>query len=261
MGFKRSAEPETWRENLMEKIFCTAIVLAAGSGKRMGTKIAKQYLEIEGKPLLYYTLLAFERSPLIDRIVLTVGNEEQISYCQENILRPYGLRKVAAVIVGGKERYDSVWMGLQAIKERLPKEAGDGIVFIHDGARPLVSEDILERCFIDAQKYDACVAAVPVKDTIKIADENGFAKTTPRRDLVWQVQTPQTFSFGLIYDGYAQLAKQKDSLVEKGIKITDDAMVVETFTNCKVKLTEGSYRNLKVTTPEDLPLAEKYLQG
>lgn len=245
----------------MEKTFCTAIVLAAGSGKRMGTKIAKQYLEIDGKPLLYYTLLAFERSPLIDRIVLTVGSKEQISYCEENILRPYGFQKVAAVIVGGKERYDSVWMGLQAAKERLPREAEDGIVFIHDGARPLVSEDILERCLLDAGKYRACVAAVPVKDTIKIADENGFAATTPRRDLVWQVQTPQTFSFGLIYDAYAQLAEQKDTLAEKGIKITDDAMVVETFTDCKVKLTEGSYRNLKVTTPEDLPLAEKYLQG
>ena len=226
----------------MKKTFCTAIVLAAGSGKRMGTKIAKQYLEIDGKPLLYYTLLAFERSPRIDKIILTVGSEEQISYCQETILRSYGFQKVALVITGGKE-------------------AAEGIVFIHDGARPMVSEDILERCFQDAQKYNACVAAVPVKDTIKIADENGFAETTPRRDRVWQVQTPQTFSFGLIYDAYARLAEQKDTLTEKGIKITDDAMVVETFTDHQVKLTEGSYRNLKVTTPEDLPLAEKYLHS
>ena len=217
----------------MKKTFCTAIVLAAGSGKRMGTKIAKQYLEIDGKPLLYYTLLAFERSPRIDKIILTVGSEEQIFYCQETILRPYGFQKVASVITGGKERYDSVWRGLKAVKDDLPKEATEGIVFIHDGARPMVSEDILERCFQDAQKYNACVAAVPVKDTIKIADENGFAETTPRRD----------------------------TLAGKGIKITDDAMVVETFTDHQVKLTEGSYRNLKVTTPEDLPLAEKYLHS
>ena len=147
----------------MKKTFCTAIVLAAGSGKRMGTRIAKQYLEIDGKPLLHYTLLAFERSPQIDKIILTVGSEEQISYCQETILRPYGFQKVASVITGGKERYDSVWRGLQAVKENLPKEAAEGIVFIHDGARPMVSEDILERCFQDAQKYHACVAAVPVK--------------------------------------------------------------------------------------------------
>ena len=112
----------------MKKTFCTAIVLAAGSGKRMGTKIAKQYLEIDGKPLLYYTLLAFERSPRIDKIILTVGSEEQISYCQETILRPYGFQKVASVITGGKERYDSVWMGLKAVKDDLPKEATEGIV-------------------------------------------------------------------------------------------------------------------------------------
>ena len=111
----------------MKKTFCTAIVLAAGSGKRMGTKIAKQYLEIDGKPLLYYTLLAFERSPQIDKIILTVGSEEQVSYCQETILRPYGFQKVASVITGGKERYDSVWRGLQAVKENLPKEAAEGI--------------------------------------------------------------------------------------------------------------------------------------
>ena len=111
----------------MKKTFCTAIVLAAGSGKRMGTRIAKQYLEIDGKPLLYYTLLAFERSPQIDKIILTVGSEEQISYCQETILRPYGFQKVASVITGGKERYDSVWRGLQAVKENLPKEAAEGI--------------------------------------------------------------------------------------------------------------------------------------
>ena len=107
----------------MKKTFCTAIVLAAGSGKRRGTRIAKQYLEIDGKPLLYYTLLAFERSPRIDKIILTVGSEEQISYCQETILRPYGFQKVASVITGGKERYDSVWMGLQAVRNDLPKEA------------------------------------------------------------------------------------------------------------------------------------------
>ena len=238
----------------------TAIVLAAGQGKRMHSKVQKQFLEIQGYPVLYYSLRCFQESPLIQDIILVTG-EESISYCKEEIVQKYGFTKVSAVIPGGKERYDSVWMGLKAVKDDLPKEATEGIVFIHDGARPMVSEDILERCFQDAQKYNACVAAVPVKDTIKIADENGFAETTPRRDRVWQVQTPQTFSFGLIYDAYAQLAAQKDTLAEKGIKITDDAMVVETFTDHQVKLTEGSYRNLKVTTPEDLPLAEKYLHS
>ena len=244
----------------MDKKKCTAIVLSAGQGKRMGTAIQKQYIELSGKPIIFYTLDAFQKSAIIDDIVLVVG-EGQENWVRDEIVEKYQLTKVRSIIPGGKERYDSVWMGLQAVRNDLPKEATEGIVFIHDGARPMVSEDILERCFQDAQKYNACVAAVPVKDTIKIADENGFAETTPRRDRVWQVQTPQTFSFGLIYDAYAQLAEQKDTLAEKGIKITDDAMVVETFTDHQVKLTEGSYRNLKVTTPEDLPLAEKYLHS
>ena len=232
---------------------CTAIILAAGQGKRMKSNVQKQFLQLGEYPVLYYSLKAFQDSPEITDIVLVCGKTE-INYCKDAFVQKYHIDKVSEVVAGGKERYESVYQGLCACHKT-------DYVLIHDGARPMVSEDILERCFQDAQKYHACVAAVPVKDTIKIADENGFAETTPRRDRVWQVQTPQTFSFGLIYDAYARLAAQKDTLAEKGIKITDDAMVVETFTDHQVKLTEGSYRNLKVTTPEDLPLAEKYLHS
>ena len=232
---------------------CTAIILAAGQGKRMKSNVQKQFLQLGEYPVLYYSLKAFQDSPEITDIVLVCGKTE-INYCKDAFVQKYHIDKVSEVVAGGKERYESVYQGLCACHKT-------DYVLIHDGARPMVSEDILERCFQDAQKYNACVAAVPVKDTIKIADENGFAETTPRRDRVWQVQTPQTFSFGLIYDAYARLAAQKDTLAEKGIKITDDAMVVETFTDHQVKLTEGSYRNLKVTTPEDLPLAEKYLHS
>ena len=232
---------------------CTAIILAAGQGKRMKSNVQKQFLQLGEYPVLYYSLKAFQDSPEITDIVLVCGKTE-INYCKDAFVQKYHIDKVSEVVAGGKERYESVYQGLCACHKT-------DYVLIHDGARPMVSEDILERCFQDAQKYNACVAAVPVKDTIKIADENGFAETTPRRDRVWQVQTPQTFSFGLIYDAYAQLAEQKDTLAGKGIKITDDAMVVETFTDHQVKLTEGSYRNLKVTTPEDLPLAEKYLHS
>ena len=231
----------------------TAIVLAAGQGKRMKSNVQKQFLQLGEYPVLYYSLKAFQDSPEITDIVLVCGKTE-INYCKDAFVQKYHIDKVSEVVAGGKERYESVYQGLCACHKT-------DYVLIHDGARPMVSEDILERCFQDAQKYNACVAAVPVKDTIKIADENGFAETTPRRDRVWQVQTPQTFSFGLIYDAYARLAEQKDTLAGKGIKITDDAMVVETFTDHQVKLTEGSYRNLKVTTPEDLPLAEKYLHS
>ena len=232
---------------------CTAIILAAGQGKRMKSNVQKQFLQLGEYPVLYYSLKAFQDSPEITDIVLVCGKTE-INYCKDAFVQKYHIDKVSEVVAGGKERYESVYQGLCACHKT-------DYVLIHDGARPMVSEDILERCFQDAQKYHACVAAVPVKDTIKIADENGFAETTPRRDRVWQVQTPQTFSFGLIYDAYARLAEQKDTLAEKGIQITDDAMVVETFTDHPVKLTEGSYRNLKVTTPEDLPLAEKYLHS
>ena len=231
----------------MKKTFCTAIVLAAGSGKRMGTKIAKQYLEIDGKPLLYYTLLAFERSPRIDKIILTVGSEEQISYCQETILRPYGFQKVASVITGGKERYDSVYEGLKACQNC-------DYVFIHDGARPFVTEEMIERGKKAVIAGGACVLGVPSKDTVKITDEEGFVESTPKRARVWNIQTPQIFSYPEIYSAY-QKAKQE------GMQgITDDAMVMEQYGSLKVKLEEGAYDNIKITTPEDILLAEQILE-
>lgn len=244
---------------MKEKKFCTAVVLAAGQGKRMGTRVAKQYLEIAGKPLLYYTLRAFEQSPLIDAIVLVVGDTQQITYCQNEIVCAYGFQKVKAVTVGGRERYDSVSCALNVIADSKNEEARKGYVFIHDGARPVVKPDILERCLDAVQEYEACVAAMPVKDTIKLADENGFAAATPRRDLLWMVQTPQVFSFELIYRANQKMNRTKEQWESTGLKITDDAMVVETFTDRKVKLVEGSYENIKVTTPEDLVLAEAFL--
>ena len=231
----------------MKKTFCTAIVLAAGSGKRMGTKIAKQYLEIDGKPLLYYTLLAFERSPRIDKIILTVGSEEQISYCQETILRPYGFQKVASVITGGKERYDSVYAGLCECRDC-------EYVLIHDGARPFVTEEILKRGLQKVKETGACVIGMPSKDTVKLSDEEGYVKETPNRKCVWTIQTPQIFSYSLIREAHDSI-RQKDMS-----KITDDAMVVEQETGAKVALAEGSYQNIKITTPEDLDIAEAFLK-
>lgn len=243
----------------MEKKFCTAVVLAAGQGKRMGTRVAKQYLEIGGRPLLYYTLRAFENSPLIDAIVLVVGDREQITFCKKEILDVYQFQKVDKITLGGKERYDSVAGALSVIAEEMCPAAREGYVFIHDGARPAVTEDILQRCLDGAAEYGACVAGMQVKDTIKLADKDGFCASTPPRDLLWMIQTPQTFSFPLIYGVYQELAGKKDQLEERGIRITDDAMVVEAFSDRKVKLVEGSYENIKVTTPDDLELAEAFL--
>ena len=230
----------------MQKAKCTAIVLAAGQGKRMGTKVQKQYLEISGKPVLFYSLDAFQRSNIIDEIILVVG-ENQEDYCKKEIVEKYGITKVSKIVKGGSERYYSVWNGLQAMSE-------DGYVFIHDGARPFVTEEILSRVYDAVQTEKACVVGMPVKDTIKIADDNKFAKETPNRNYVWMVQTPQVFEKSLVKEAYSLLMEQEI------IRVTDDAMVVEKMLNRNVKLVEGSYENIKITTPEDLKIAEIFVK-
>lgn len=236
----------------MGKRYCTAIVLAAGQGKRMGGKIQKQFLEIQGKPIVYYSLAAFQNSPLIDRIVLVTG-AEMIDYCRDEIVENYHFTKVGTIIAGGAERYESVWKGLQAIDNECSDTCRDGIVFIHDGVRPFINEEILERAVKAVEAHQACVIGMPSKDTIKIADEDGFVSHTPARRLVWTIQTPQVFDFKLAFRAYAALAESGRS------DVTDDAMIVEAFTDVKVKLVEGSYENLKITTPEDLEIAEAFL--
>lgn len=230
----------------MQKPKCTAIVLAAGQGKRMGTKIQKQYLEIQGKPVLYYSLQVFQNSPLIDEIILVVG-EEQKEYCQREIIDKYQIQKVTKIVRGGAERYHSVWNGLQQIRH-------EGYVFIHDGARPFVNDEILNRVYQEVLEHNACVVGMPVKDTIKIADTEGFAKETPNRSFVWAVQTPQVFDVSLIKEAYAKLMEKEE------VPVTDDAMVAEQMLGVKVKLVEGSYENIKITTPEDLVIANEFLR-
>lgn len=229
----------------MEKQKYAAIVLAAGSGKRMNSQVHKQYLIIQDRPVLYYSLKAFEDSA-VDEIVLVVGKGEE-EFCRKEIVDKYGISKVKAIVEGGKERYHSVFEGL--------KQTSDAdYVLIHDGARPFVNQDIIRRCMQEVQKYQACVVGMPVKDTIKIADEEGYAKQTPDRKNVWMIQTPQTFSYALIYEAYEEMLKTEDDA------ITDDAMVLERTKGKKSKLIEGSYRNIKITTPEDLLIANVYLQ-
>ena len=228
-----------------------AIVLAAGQGKRMQSAVAKQFLLLNGEPVICHAIRAFEHSS-VDQIVLVTGADE-IEYCRTEIVDKYGFAKVKAIVAGGKERYHSVYEGLRALEGVLPE---DGIVLIHDGARPLVTEEIIGRTIDAAAEYGACVAAMPVKDTIKVADGDQFAKTTPDRSTLWQIQTPQTFCYGLVYGAYRKLLS--DETCQKGI--TDDAMVVETMSSGRVKLVEGSYENMKVTTPEDMIIAETFLK-
>ena len=225
----------------------TAIVLAAGQGKRMHSKVQKQFLEIQGYPVLYYSLRCFQESPLIQDIILVTG-EESISYCKEEIVQKYGFTKVSAVIPGGKERYDSVYAGLCECRDC-------EYVLIHDGARPFVTEEILKRGLQKVKETGACVIGMPSKDTVKLSDEEGYVKETPNRKCVWTIQTPQIFSYSLIREAHDSI-RQKDMS-----KITDDAMVVETFTNQKVYLSEGSYENIKLTTPEDMTAAHGILSA
>ncbi|MGI6010817.1 MAG: 2-C-methyl-D-erythritol 4-phosphate cytidylyltransferase [Ruminococcus sp.] len=225
---------------------CTAIVLAAGKGKRMGTRVQKQYLEVCGKPVLYYTLKCFQESPVIDEVILVTGKEE-IEYCREKIVKNYHFTKVSGIVAGGDQRYDSVYEGLKICQNC-------NYVFIHDGARPFVDEEILEEALAAVREYGACVAAVPSKDTVKIVNDDGIISDTPDRNKVWIVQTPQVFSYELIRGAYDKMMKLPHS------HVTDDAMVVEWMEKRPVKVTKGSYYNIKITTPEDMQLAEIFVR-
>ena len=224
----------------------TAIVLAAGQGKRMNSKVQKQFLLIKGKPVLYYSLSCFQNSREIEEIIVVTG-KDSINFCKQEIIEAYGFSKVKAVIAGGRGRYDSVYAGLCACED-------SDYVFIHDGARPFLTEDMIRRGKEAVLASGACVIGMPSKDTIKIADENGMVASTPSRSLVWNIQTPQIFSYTAIREAYERARQQNMA------DITDDAMVMERFGNMKIKLVEGSYENIKITTPEDILVAEKILE-
>lgn len=236
----------TAKTNRMKK-HCTAIVLAAGQGRRMGTKVQKQYLLLAGKPVLYYSLDTFQRSELIDEICIVTGAGDE-AYCKEEIVERYGITKVSRIIAGGAERYLSVWNALQTLD-------GEGYVFIHDGARPFVDENMILRAYDQVLYHQACVVGMPVKDTIKISDAEGFVKETPDRSRVWMVQTPQVFETALVKRAYALLMEKKET------NVTDDAMVVEQMMKIPVKFVEGSYENIKITTPEDLKIGEIFAKS
>lgn len=219
----------------------SAIVVAGGKGKRMGKQISKQYLKICGIEIIAITLSKFEKCKCIDNVVLVVP-EQDVEFCNEKIIKKYGFKKVIKVVKGGDERQDSVYNGLLNI----PKDTD--IVVIHDGVRPFVSSDIIEKSIEEAEIYGACGAAVAVKDTIKIADENRFVKTTPERKNMFAIQTPQSFKYDVILNAH-ETAKKSGKIY------TDDTKLVEEM-GLKVKLFEGSYSNIKITTPEDLYIGE-----
>lgn len=228
-----------------------AVVLSAGSGKRMNSDIPKQYMHIHGRPVIYYSLKALEESGF--STIVLVCSEDYVEYCQKEIVERYGFSSVKAVVPGGKERYHSVYEGLKAI------DSAD-YVMIHDGARPMLNQAILTRLKDALKEKDAVVAGMPVKDTIKIVDEKGCVKETPARKYVWQVQTPQCFAYPLIYDAYKRLLEDEKSGVPIP-EVTDDAMVLSYSSDIAIRMVEADYRNIKITTPEDMLVAEQFLQS
>ena len=223
----------------------TAIVLAAGKGSRMNSDVPKQYLTLLGKPVLFYSLNAFEESD-VDEIILVTGSGEQ-EYCKKEIVEKYQFNKVTHIVEGGAERYHSVHNGLLSAKDV-------EYVLIHDGARPLISVEVINKAIENVKKTDACVVGMPVKDTIQIVDNDGAIESTPDRRRTWIAQTPQCFSFELALSSYNKAIESRDA------SITDDAMVVRKYGNASVMMLEGGYENIKVTTPEDIPMAECFLK-
>ena len=229
-----------------------AIVAAGGSGSRMGSNIPKQYLNVNDKPLLYYTLEAFETS-CVNGVSVAVS-KDWMQYVVSDIVDKYRLNKVIRVCEGGAERHVSVFHALDDLSD---VAKADDIVLIQDGARPFVTADLIAKIADGVKEFGAAIAAVPVKDTIKISDADGFVRETTVRANTWQIQTPQGFYYGEILEAYRRLFADAS---RDNVMITDDAMVYErAFPEKKVKLIEAFYENIKITTAEDLEVAKARL--
>jgi len=292
LGKMQKAKKAKKYNNEEEKVMAetVALIVAGGSGKRTCSKTPKQYVDINGYPLLYYTIVAFQESG-VDEIVI-VADKDHIEFCEDMELQ-YGLSKIHGVVEGGSERHFSVLNGLRYIK----KEIKPGMVLIHDGARPYIQSDVINEIIDATEEYGAAIAAMPVKDTIKVASHDGFVLGTTDRETTWQAQTPQGFDFDLIYEAYEQIVGNLDENESFGgvqgvvkfeeleetddndldesaptmeememddeeylnsmPKITDDAMVYQmAFGGKRVKLVEAGYDNIKITTADDLDCAE-----
>ena len=232
----------------------TAVLLAAGRGKRMNIEGYKQYLEIQGAPLFTYSLRTLTESPVINDIVITVneGDEDHM----RDLVEKHGLsEKVRAVVHGGAERFLSVYEGLKAVS--WPCD----YVYIHDSARAFLDQETLLSLDRAVRECGSAAAGVPSKDTVRITDDEGYGLSTPARKNVWIVQTPQVFRLQDILLAHSMAVDSLDRLEAEGIQITDDAMVAETMLGIKARMVMASYNNIKVTTQEDLPLAEAILKG
>lgn len=221
-----------------------AIVPAAGSGNRMGREISKQYLALGGMPLLVHTLNVFERCPLVDALLVVVPPPD-VEAVRTEMLPRWSLKKLAGVIPGGKERQDSVRAGIEALDRETE------LVVIHDAVRPFITVEIIENCIRAAAEEGAATVGVPVKDTVKEVGADGRVMRTCDRNLLWLTQTPQAFRRDIIENAHR-------AAVRDGYRGTDDTSLVERL-GIAVRMIRGDYGNIKITTPEDLVIAEALL--
>ena len=222
----------------------SVVIVSAGRGSRMKSDINKQFLKIGGKEVIAHTVERFYNNKNIGEIIIVVREDEK-EFFQENIINKYGYKNLK-IAFGGKERQDSVYNGLQEVDKNC------SIVLIHDGARPFVTNEIIEKSIKCAQKYNCAIVGIPVKDTIKIVNENNDVCNTPNRNTLWSIQTPQVFDYSLIMKAHEKAKNDK-------YYGTDDSMLME-YLGYNVKVVEGSYDNIKITTPEDLKVAEEILR-
>ncbi|MEA1959831.1 MAG: 2-C-methyl-D-erythritol 4-phosphate cytidylyltransferase [Bacillota bacterium] len=221
------------------------VIAAAGKGTRMQEKTNKQYKILNGHPVLAYSLQFFEQLDLVDEIVV-VTRKKDLDFCRQKVIDKYNFKKVSAVISGGKERQDSVWAGLQ----QLGKDTD--LVVVHDGARPLLSSPVFHHLLEEAQEWGAAIPGVVSKDTMKMVDRDGFVRQTIDRESVFHIQTPQVFKYEELVSAYQQACEEK-------FTATDDASLFERYIG-RVKVIEGDYKTIKITTPSDLIKVQSFLE-
>jgi len=222
----------------------SAIIPAAGQGTRMGSAIPKQFLSLQGKPILHHTLMAFEASGQVDSVILVVPEKDSAA-AKKEWLQGYDI--VKKIVVGGKERQDSVYNGFQAL------DADTDVVLVHDGVRPFVTGDMIQRAIEAAKNFGAAITAIPVNDTIKLANADGFVEKTVDRSGLWRIQTPQAFQYAVLNEAFQKA-------VQDSYYGTDEGSLLE-YAGKKVKIIEGSEMNIKITRQEDLILGEAILNS
>lgn len=228
----------------MNEDYVSAIIPAAGKGTRMGKSINKQYISLDKKTILTHTIIAFDKCQYIDELLIVIApNEEKLF--KDKVLKEYKIKKPYKLVIGGETRQESIYNAIKTVSDETT------IISVHDGARPLVSNKEIINTIIGAKEYGGCVLGVPVKETIKQSDKDGFVLATVERSTLYNIRTPQTFNAALLKEAY-------DFANKEGIIGTDDSCLVEEY-GSKVKIIKGSYNNIKITTPEDLIYAQEIL--